>query len=1180
MPRSLRVDSQHFEKVRSALIRNEFPSQQALAEDLGLSRDTVRKFFSGKPIDRKNFEEICFRLGLNSKEISASIAEAVSNSAVEGSDRPKTRQDWGEAPEVSTFYGRIDELATLTHWITSDRCRLIAILGMGGMGKTTLAVKLAEQVQDEFEYVIWRSLLNAPSLEDILSDCIKFLSNQQEVHLPDTSEGRLSRLMQYLNQHRCLILLDNFESVLQSGTWAGDYNSEYTDYGRFLQRIGETLHQSCVLLTSREKPRDISLLEGIGEAVRSFQLQGLTQSEGWEIFKSKGCYGANDRELQEVFEHYAGNPLALRIVASGIQELAQGDIAELLPYLRQGEFQFGDINDLLKRQFVRLSVAEQQVMYWLAINRDPVALAELEVDLVSEQVRRQLLNAVRSLIRRCLVERTTKQLSLQPVVMEYMTSQLVTGVCSEVDNKQHNLLRHYALIKAQSKDYIRQAQIRLILQPVIVNLTAMLGSLQALEQRLKELLATLRQEAPLQPGYVGGNILNLLGEMNADLSGLDCSSLCIWQAYLINKTLHQVNFADADFSKSVFADTLSATLGLAFSPDGQFFAAGNSDGRVRIWRTVDGQKHLTLVGHRSWVTSVSFSPNGQLLASSSFDHTVKLWDLTTGNCLRTLSGHTNWVWCVRFSPDGRTLVSSSNDCTVRLWDTTGECLHTLEGHTSNVWYVTFSPDGQWIASGAGGDDRTIRLWDAQTGQTLKEFQNQGWVRSVVFMPDGQRLISGSSDSTVRLWDIATASCINVLHGHSNLITSLALNPDAQIVASGGQDATVRIWDVASGQCLNTLRGHPNGVWTVAFHPDNKTLISGSNDSMIKLWNAKTGQSLRTLVGYDDGIRTIAFDSNQKLLASGGNDKKVKLWDVKSGECIRTLTGHKSWIWSLAFSQDGRTLVTASSDQTVRLWQINTGKPLHILHGHTNLVMSVAFSVDDRLLASGCSDQTVKIWDVQTGQCLETLQHPGQIWSVACGIHPERSATNAIPHILASGGDDKVVRLWHIPSGECFKTLDGHDSAVWSIDFSPDGRLLASGCHDQTIRLWEMRSGKCLRVLTCHGRVWSVRFSADGQQLVSGSDDKTISLWSVQSGECLTTMTGHTGEVHATTFLGDQPTIASSGQDGTLKLWNSTTGVFIKTLRDKRPYEQMNITGVTGLTAAQKETLCTLGAIEV
>lgn len=1191
MPRSLRVDPQHIEKVRSALVRNDFPSQQALAEDLELSRDTVRKFFTSKPIDRKNFEDICFRLGLDSQEISTSIADAsASSSVVEMLDRPITRQDWGEAPEVSTFYGRVDELATLERWIKhesptgrqSQRCRLLAILGMGGMGKTTLAVKLAEQVQDEFEYVIWRSLLNAPPIEDILTDVIQFLSNQQEVHLPDSPDGKISRLLHYLRQHRCLIVLDNAESILQGGTQVGRYILGYEGYGNLFEQFGKFQHQSCLILTSREKPREIALLEGSDMSARSHPIQRLTQAECWEIFKAKGCFGVGDRELQNVLDHYAGNPLALKIVASAVQELFDGDLTELISFLQTNKFQFGDINDLLERQFQRLSSVELQVMYWLAVNREPVLLIELETDLVSEGAKRQLLGTVQSLNRRCLIEYSQKQILLQPVVMEYVTYRLVTGVCDEILNHRRELLRDYALTKAQSKDYIRQAQTRLILQPIIDELLTTLGNTKKLEDRLKEMLAALKEEAPLQPGYVGGNTLNLLCELNTDLSDLDCSNLTIWQAYLIGQSLHRVNLAGADLSRSVFTDTLSATLAVAFSPDGQFFAAGNSDGNIRIWRTASGQKHMTIAGHSGWVTSIAFSPDGRFLVSGSLDPSIKVWDLATGHCLKTLLGHTNWIWSVRFSSHGQLLISGSADGTARLWHVaTGECLKTLQGHTGTVWSTAFSPDGRLVASGGGSSDCTVRIWDVQTGQVLQEFQGHtSWVRSLVFAPNGQTLFSSSGDSTIKLWDMATGNCLDTLQGHSSNVISLALTSDGQNLASSSQDAKVRIWDVSSRKCLDTLQGHPNGVWSVAFHPDNQTLISGSHDSTIKLWNIKTGQSLRTLVGYNDGVRTVSFDPNHQLLASGSNNKKVKLWDIRPGECLRTLTGHTSWVWSVAFSKDGQTLATSGSDNTVRLWQVETGKPLHILQGQqVSIVMSVAFSADDQILSSGCTDQTIRIWDVQSGQCLNVLSCPEQILTVA--FAPQTNATFAIEsnYLLASGGDNAVVRLWHVPSGDCIKTFMGHTSAIMSVTFSPNGRILASGSHDRTIRIWDVESGECLKVLSCDTRIWSVCFSADGRTLASGSHE-TVSLWDVRSGDCLTTIQGHAGEVYAMTFLGSDSMLASSGQDGMIKIWNTQTHELIKTLRDKRPYEQLNITGVRGLSLAQKDTLKALGAIEI
>lgn len=1192
MARSRRVDPKFLDKVRLALKRNNFPTQRSLAEDLNIGLDAVSKFFNGKAVGLSNFNEICFRLGLDSQEIAAPLLEEPGEELAEEvplSPQPVgtapvplpaiTQIDWGEAPDVSVFYGRTEELTTLNQWITQDHCRLVAILGMGGMGKTTLTVKLVRQIQEQFEFVIWRSLRNAPPAEEIVKEMIQFLSHQQEVTQAEPFDRKVSGLLEYLRRQRCLLILDNLESVLQSGRAVGHYLPGYEEYGYLLTRINESDHNSCLIITTREKPREIAWTEGT-TITRSLQLQGLSQIEGREIFKERGCYGLEEEEFQEVVEHYAGNPLALKMAASVVQELADGDASVFMPDLRRGKFQFGDINDLIERQFQRLSITEQQVMYWLAINRDPIASAELETDVVSDRVRRHLLEAIQSLSRRCLLEGNYKQLTLQPVVMEYTTYRLVCRVCDEIVHQQREFLREYALIKAQSKDYIRQAQIRLILQPILDELQILFGNPQKTEQQLREMLTQLQTEAPLQPGYVGGNLLNLLHELGADLSQLDCSYLTIWQAYLVTATLHQVNFSHADLSRSVFTDTLSATLAVAFSPDGQFFAAGNSDGQIRIWHTASGQKRLTLAGHRTWVTSIAFSPDGNYLASGSFDHTVKFWDAKTGQCLITFTGHENWVWSVRFSPDGRRLVSSGADRTIRLWDVrTGEDLAVLQGHTSTIWSATFSPDGQWIASGAGGNDRSVRLWDVQTGQVIREFRgHEGWVRSVVLTPDGQTLISAGSDQMIKIWDVSTGNCCNTLKTDSLTTTSLALSADGQLLASGGQNSIVRIWEVASGQCLNVLQGHPNGVWSVAFHLEGEILLSGSNDSTIKLWNIKTGQSLRTLVGYNDGFKTLTFNANQQLLATGGHDKKIKLWSLQSGECAATLTGHTSWIWSAALSRDGQLLASVSSDCTVRVWQVETGRCIHVLRKHTNLVMSVAFSPDDRLIASGSSDQTVRLWDRYTGECCQVLMHACQVWSVACAAVPG-SSVQSRRSVLASGGDDTIVRLWDMASGECMKELAGHTGAVWSVAFSPSGRLLASGCHDQTIRIWDVQTGECLKVLSSQASVWAVEFSPDEKRLASGGDDKTTSLWDVETGQCLATLSGHTGEVYAVAFL-EETTLATAAQDGLINIWHTETQELIQTLRDKRPYELMNITQVTGLTPAQKETLKALGAIEV
>jgi hypothetical protein len=342
------------------------------------------------------------------------------------------QQDWGEAVDVSVFYGRTNELATLQEWCVSDNCRLITLLGVGGIGKTTLSVKLGNQIKDYFEYVIWRSLQNAPPVEEILAQLVQFFSSQQEINPPDTLESQVSCLLHYLQEKRCLMILDNLESVLQSGTNTGQYNKGYEGYGYLLKLIGEVNHQSCLILTSREKPKEVALLEGPNLQVRSLLLSGLTSVEGGEIFNAKGCFAACDSDLQEVCTYYAGNPLALKIAAEAVQEVCGGDLGQLIPFLRQEKLQFEDINDLLEEQFNRLSPLEQQVMYWLAVNREPVSLPQLATDFVFETVAGQLLGGLQSLARRALIEQKEKQLVLQPVVLEYVTQRIIAGVCEQM----------------------------------------------------------------------------------------------------------------------------------------------------------------------------------------------------------------------------------------------------------------------------------------------------------------------------------------------------------------------------------------------------------------------------------------------------------------------------------------------------------------------------------------------------------------------------------------------------------------------------------------------------------------------------------------------------------------------------------------------------------------------------
>ncbi|MHC5743326.1 MAG: WD40 domain-containing protein [Nostoc sp.] len=1078
----------------------------------------------------------------------------------------QNRQDWGEAPGVCFFRGRIAELSQLTQWLIKDNCQLVAILGMGGIGKTALSVKLAKEVQENFEYLIWRSLRNAPPVAEMLANLIGFLSDERETDLPETVDSLVTLLITYLREHRCLVVFDNTETILQEGDRAGQYRQEYEDYGQLLSRVGEEPHQSCLLLTSREKPKEFAPLEGETSPVRTLSLIGLGETEGQEILQDKGLFGS-PQEWAKLVEKYSGNPLALKLVSEPIRELFGGDIAA---FLAEGEIIFGDTRNLLHQQFERLSEIEKEIIYWLAIKRELVSLDELLNDIVRPLTKREVMEALESLRRRSLIEQRTALFTLQSVVMEYMTDQLIEQVCHEITTRNIALFMSHALMEATAKDYIRNTQITLIIKPITDRLSTIFRYAKNIEHHLYQILLSLRQ-TPQTAGYAGGNLLNILCQLQTDFSGYDFSNLTIWQAYLQRVNLHRVNFANSDLAKCVFAETLVSVSSVAFSPNGKLLATGDADGKTYLWQVDDGKLLFTCIGHSSWVKSVAFSPDGQTLASGSDDQTVKLWDVRDGKCLKTLHGHSNWVRSVAFSPDGQTLASGSEDQTVKLWNVhIGKCLITLQENTNRIMSVAFSPDGQTLASCS--EKQTVKLWDVRDGKCLKILQgHSSWVRSVAFSRDGEILATGSDDQTVKLWDLRDGKSLKTLEGHTNRVWSVAFSPDGQTLASGGDDQTVKLWDIRDGKCLKTFQGHTNRVRSVAFSPDGQTLASGSENQTVKLWNVQDGKSLTTLQGHSNRVRSVAFSPDGQILASGSEKQTVKLWDVRNDKFLKILEGHNSWVRSIAFSPDGQILASGSEKQTIKLWNVQTGQCLKKLQEHTNRIRSVAFSPNGEILASGSDDQTVKLWDIYTGKCLQTLKgHTSWVRSVA--FSPDGQT-------LASGSENQRVRLWDIYTGECLQILEGHSNRIRSVTFSPDGQTLASGSDDQTVKLWDVFMGKCLTTLQEHtNRVWSVAFSPDGQTLASASEDQTIKLWDVYNGKCLKTLQG-ANWVKSVTFSPDGQILISGSQDETIKLWDVSTGECVRTLRSPRPYEKMNITGVTGLTAAQLVTLKALGAVE-
>jgi WD40 repeat protein len=1141
---------------------------------------------------------------------------------------------WGEQIDVSSFRGRATELQQLESWLGDhterdcllSHCRLISIVGMGGMGKTTLAAKLAHKLANNselassipsFDRIIWQSLRHAPPLDRVLFHLIAILSHQQQIEPADTLDAQISQLMEYLRTSRCLIVFDNFESILAhqpstnagSNSTAGNYREGYAGYSEILRRIGTEHHTSCLLLTSREKPSTLIPLEGEHTAVCTMDLRGLSAVEVQAIVTANGCHTTAPSDWDYLQHYYSGNPLAIKIAATTIRDLFDGNITA---FLEQGVILCDGIDTLLNQQFDRLSQMEKQVLYWLAIGREAVSISQLLADFIPSGFRSEVLGALQLLDRQSLIEKSAGCFTLQPVVMEYVTAVFIDRVCTEIIDLNLVIFHSHALVQADTKDYVRESQVRMVLDPLIEQLLGKLRSKPEIKHQLDRLLVKLQSEFSSTSSYAGGNLINLLCQLQIDLNGYDFSNLCIRQAYLLGTNLQNTNFANTNLARSVFTEAFSSIHAVAFSPDGCCLASGHFNGDILLWDAHTHQLQAILKDHTNWVQAVTFSPNLPILASGSFDGTVKLWDLVSGVCLKTFTNHTQGVYSVAFSPDGQILASGSDDCTIKFWDVhSGECLvswHYEDGiKPHDVKCIAFSPDGQTLAS--SGSESTIQLWQIRNSKKSSYWQtlvgHQGWVCFIAFSPDGKSLASGSDDTTIKFWDIHTGQCLRTFEGHSNELRSIAFSRDGRMLISSSKDRTIRLWDVQTGQCVQTLVGHENWIWAMAFEPIHQIIASGGEDRTIRLWSLETGQCLKVLQGYTNTLYSIALvpplDSTESiksidpnidpnlahrpvLLASGYFDQIVRLWNIQSAE-YSSFRGHTDAIRAVAVSPDGQLLAGGggSTDPKIKLWSIRDSKCQRNLAGHTSEIWSVAFSSDGQILASGSTDHTIRLWNIQTGECIQILtEHRHWVTSVAFSCQPD---------ILASAGFDRVIKFWNVQTGACIRTWQGEQLAICSIAFSPGGDLLASGSIDRTIGLWDVASGERFQILLGHTHfVWSVAFSPDGMLLASGSFDRTVRLWDRYTGECLKVLQGHESGVFSVVFIPQyginsvgvnqdcHQLLASSSADGTIRLWDVTTGKCTNILRSPRPYEGMNIGGAQGLTDAQRENLIALGAI--
>jgi len=1163
-------------------------------------------------------------------------------------------RDWTEMPAVDFFVERSTEVAQLTAWLLPPRpphagsapTQLIALLGMGGIGKTTLAAVVTKAVAPSFAVVIWRSLLNAPPLSEILRSWLQILSRQTLTTFPESLDEQLRLLVTYLQQERCLLVLDNVESIFATDTPAPEGTSPpqsragvtrpgYEGYDHLFQRLASSEHQSCLLLTSREQPYALLRVpSGRGRQTQTtgrlqvLPLAGLDQAAGHTLLESNGLH-ASAAEAAQLIENYSGNPLALQIVAATIADFFGGDVAAF----QQEEGQiFDGMRLVLDQQFARLSELEREILIWLAIEREPITVPTLRSNFVQLVSTAPLLEALQALQNRSLLEKRAAGFTLQNVIIEYTTEYLVEQVYREIvddkmtpmqssgrwqddkmtrwqDDKMNatadhafiqssggsplgavflSFLNRFALLKAQAREEVRQSQARLILQPLANRLLAQLGKTQV-EERVAALVQQLQAAAAVTPGYAGGNLLNLLLHMGSALRGRDFSRIALWQLLLAGAYVPALNLAGADLRGAVFTQRFSPLYSFHFDAQGDLLMADISDQRLRLLRLHDGQLYQEVALPALHILQIYLSPGCNAVLLHLADHQLAVLDLNTGQLFAPLVRHQHNIWRVCFSLDGRLVASGDSSGLICVWDRqSGQLVQARQIATDAVSALALAPDGVTIASATV--DGTIFLWSLADPTVLRRLQgHHEEVATLSFLDNGALLASGSHDLTIGLWEVASGELRQYLRGHTRLIRKSAATATGQWLVTGGGDHFVYVWDWQRGAPRHLLADHAAAIDSLVMSPDGQRAATIDLNGVISLWDLALGQRIDFYPIYHNAIMSIQFTPNGEALLSSGSDGAVYLWQMQEAGGARMtarLTARKERIFTVAVHPDGNLVASAGDGAGIALWDRSSRQLLHTLQSPGQNIAMLAFSPDGQWLASSNGDGTVSLWSLPAGRQHRQLQGHTNLVS-CCAFSPSRVDAQGRPQQrLASGSFDHTLAIWDVESGDLLQHLHGHTNAIGRCLFSADGRRLISISYDETLRIWDVASGQPLAVWPQSGGGYiALALHPAGEILAVSCLDHMLRLLDLNSGRCLATLAGHSQIVVSLSFHPNGHWLASAGADETIKLWDLstaalTTGQIVcrHTLQTPAPYADMNITGVTGISEAQKAALRALGAV--
>jgi WD40 repeat protein len=1030
-------------------------------------------------------------------------------------------------PLPRTYIERPQTLEQLCNAVIVDdpgpSIALIALKGMGGIGKTILAQALTcdEVVQQAFpDGVAWTTVGKEASLS--------LTTRMQEVRraLGDEPSREESEL-QCINSYRTL-LQQKAALVIVDDIW------QTADIEPFLAES----RRSRLLFTTR----DSAIAAAVGAVEHTAEL--LTSEQSRTLLAR--CAGCNEAALPaeaSALIHECGRlPLALSVIGAMLRSKPPSYWSHVLALLCRAELgkirahcPFYPHADLLRAIQVSVEAldASARVRYLaLAVLLDDMPAAPSVQRTLWNVDQGEALETAEQFVSLSLAQRDAdgEGIRLHDLQLDYVRSQYPDREALALIHAALRLSSH--IITRDPAQFASQMAGRLLayIQPEepLSATRQWAGFMERFTSRQKtsvQQFSTSIVKAAPRP-WLRSIRPTLYPPDSGLVRTLEGHSSTVWSTALSEDGQRAVSASydntlkvwDVNRGRELYSLDVDFDFGLFFrkrlavSTDGRR-AVSNSPQGVKVWNLETGRQLPSVTCATGLNATLAMSGDARYMVSAPREM-VELWDLEIGRKLRTLTGHSCNVLDVAVSRDGRRAVSVSWDNTARLWDLeTGSELRTL---AADLFYknvnVAVSGDGRRAVFATS---RTLTVWDLEAGHEMHIEHGHLQRRAEVGDPidispvapvlavsgDGRRAVSAAAhDLTLKLWDLETGHELRTLTGHSAGVLGVAMSGDGRLAVSGSKDGTLKIWNLGTRLEPWNLTGHRSEVLGVAVSGDGRWAVSVS-DWELKVWDLETARELRALAGdfrlmavSENWRRAVSVSYHRTLLAHllGRTGFRLKVWSMRTGRKLRTLRGHTDMVNGVSLSADGLRAVSASDDKTLKVWNEKTGRELHTLAGHSDVVNAVAISGDGRSAVSASEDCTLKVWDLETGREVHTLtSHSAGVNSVAVSKDGRRA--------VSASSREYSLKVWDLETGREVHTMTGHLAGVNGVAVSGDGRRVATVSEDHTLRVWYLDNGKLVATFTCDVPVRCCAF-AGRSRIVAGDMSGRVHFLSLELSE--------------------------------------------------------------------------------